>query len=47
MNPLFPGESEVDELNKIFKLLGKLHIQSLLDSANIPVILGLYTLILI
>jgi len=22
MNPLFPGESEVDELNKIFKLLG-------------------------
>ena len=23
MNPLFPGESEVDELNKIFKLLGK------------------------
>ena len=23
MNPLFPGESEVDELNRIFKLLGK------------------------
>ena len=22
MNPLFPGESEVDELNRIFKLLG-------------------------
>ena len=23
MNPLFPGKSEVDELNRIFKLLGK------------------------
>ena len=23
MNPLFPGESEVDELNRIFKLLGR------------------------
>ena len=26
MNPLFPGKSESDELNRIFKMLGKINV---------------------
>ena len=27
MNPVFPGESEIDELNRIYKLLGEIQYQ--------------------